>query len=131
MRAVPVGAQGSFSLTVAPEHLANRFKDATLPAVLSTPVMIMAMENAALNAIKPYFDAGESAVGTRVDVRHLAATPVGGRVVAQAEVTGVTGRVIEFRVWARDGTQEIGNGTHERAVIDLVKFAQRLAAGPR
>ena len=56
-------------MVVAPEHLANRFKDATLPAVLSTPVMIMAMENAALEAIKPYFDAGESAVGTHVDVR--------------------------------------------------------------
>ena len=52
MRAIPSGAQGSFAMVVLPEHLANRFKDATLPAVLSTPVMIMAMENAALNAIK-------------------------------------------------------------------------------
>ena len=73
MRPIPVGAKGSFSLVVTPEHLANRFKDATLPPVLATPVMIMMMENAALNAIKPYLDAGESAVGTRVDVQHLAA----------------------------------------------------------
>jgi len=131
MRAVPVGAQGSFAMVVEPAHLANRFKDATLPAVLSTPVMIMAMENAALNAIKPYFEAGESAVGTRVDVRHLAATPVGRRIVAQAEVTAVTGRAISFRVWARDGEQEIGSGTHERAVIDLAKFSNRLTAGRR
>jgi len=79
MRTVPIGTQGSFALVVSPEHLANRFKDATLPAVLATPVMIMAMENAALNAIKPYFERGESAVGTRVDVSHLAATPVGHR----------------------------------------------------
>ncbi len=71
MQRIPVGAKGRFSLVVAPEHLANRFKDAMLPPVLATPVMIMAMENAALNAIKPYLDASESALGTRVDVRHL------------------------------------------------------------
>jgi predicted thioesterase len=127
MREIPTGAQGSFALVVSPEHLANRFKDATLPAVLATPIMIMAMENAALNAIKPYFEADESAVGTRVDVTHLAATPVGRRVVAFAEVTGVVGRHIEFRVHAMDGSEEIGRGTHGRVVIDLLKFAKRLA----
>ena len=127
MRAVPAGAQGSFTLIVSPEHLANRFKDATLPAVLATPIMIMAMENAALNAIKPYFEAGESAVGTRVEVRHLAATPVGRRVTAFAEVTAMTGRHIEFRVWAMDHSEEIGTGTHARVVIELDKFSERLA----
>ena len=100
---------------------------ATLPAVLATPVMIMAMENAALEAIKPYFEAGESAVGTRVDVEHLAATPVGRRVVANAEVTGTDGRHIEFRVNASDGVEEIGRGTHGRVVVDIKKFAERLA----
>jgi fluoroacetyl-CoA thioesterase len=127
MRAVADGAQGSFSMVVLPEHLANRFKDATLPAVLSTPVMIMAMENAALNAIKPYFDAGESAVGTRVDVRHVAATAVNRRIVAFAEVTHVVGRHIEFRVRALDGNEEIGHGTHGRVVIDLARFSEQLA----
>jgi predicted thioesterase len=127
MRAIPPGAQGSFTLVVSPEHLANRFKDATLPAVLATPVMIMAMENAALNAIKPYFEAGESAVGTRVEVSHLAATPVGSRVTAFAEVTATAGRHIEFRVWAMDQAGEIGTGTHARVVIELDKFAKRLA----
>jgi len=96
MRPIPVGAKGSFSLVVRPEHLANRFKDATLPPVLATPVMIMMMENAALNAIKPYLDAGESAVGTRVDVQHLAATPAGRTVSAEAEVTRVTGKQVAF-----------------------------------
>jgi fluoroacetyl-CoA thioesterase len=115
-------------MVVAPEHLANRFKDATLPAVLATPVMIMAMENAALEAIKPYLDTGETAVGTRVDVSHLAATPVGRRIVALAEVTATSGRQIEFRVSAMDGTEEIGRGTHGRAVIDFAKFSERLAA---
>ena len=127
MRTIPNGAQGSFTIVVSPEHLANRFKDATLPAVLATPVMIMAMENAALNAIKPYFEAGESAVGTRVDVSHIAATPVGCRVVAFAEVTGVAGRHIEFRVHAIDGFEEIGRGTHGRIVIDLARFSDHLA----
>ena len=115
-------------MVVSADHLANRFKDATLPPVLATPVMIMAMENAALEAIKPYFEPGESAVGTRVDVAHLAATPVGRRIVAHAEVTGTTGRHIEFRVHAMDGMEEIGRGTHVRAVIDLAKFSERLAA---
>src|SRR5438067_12407434 len=66
MKQIPVGAKGRFELLVRPEHLANQFKDTALPPVLATPVMIMVMENAALNAIKPYLEAGESAVGTRV-----------------------------------------------------------------
>ena len=128
MRTIPTGVQGTFALVVTPEHLANRFKDATLPGVLATPVMIMAMENAALDAIKPYFDEGESAVGTRVDVTHLAATPVGRRIVAHAEVTGSDGRHIEFKVYAVDGGELIGRGTHQRAVIDLDAFGARLAS---
>ena len=128
MRTVPIGTRGTFAMVVAPEHLANRFKDAMLPGVLATPVMIMAMENAALNAIKPWFDPGESAVGTRVDVEHLAATPPGRRIVAHAEVTRVDGRRLEFRVNAMDGDEEIGRGTHGRVVIDMAKFNERLAA---
>jgi predicted thioesterase len=128
MRTIPIGTQGSFALVVSPEHLANRFKDATLPPVLATPVMIMAMENAALNAIKPYFESGESAVGTHVDVSHLAATPIGRRIEAFAEVTKVAGRQIEFRVSAVDGSEEIGRGTHGRVVIDLARFIERLAS---
>ena len=126
MQPIPVGAKGSFNLVVTPDHLANRFKDAMLPLVLATPVMIMVMENAALNAIKPYLGIGESAVGTRVDVRHLAATPAGRRVTGEAEVTKVDGRRIEFRIRATDGTEEIGVGTHERMVIDLAKFSERM-----
>ena len=128
MRTIPTGAKGSFSLVVTQEHLANRFKDAMLPPVLATPVMIMVMENAALNAIKPYLDADESALGTRVDVRHLAATPVGRRVRGEAEVTNVDGRRIAFTIRATDGTEVIGIGSHERMVIDLAKFSERLQA---
>src|SRR3984957_10910016 len=121
MKSIPVGTAGSFSLVVQPEHLASRFKDGTLPPVLATPIMIMMMENAALNAIKPYLDAGESALGTRVDVRHVAATPVGRRVTGEAIVSKVDGRRIEFSVRATDGSEDIGVGTHERVVIDLAK----------
>jgi fluoroacetyl-CoA thioesterase len=126
MASIPVGANGSFTLVVTVEHLANRFKDATLPPVLATPVMIMAMENAALNAIKPFLGAGESAVGRRVEVLHLAATPVGRQVVAGAQVTKVEGRRIEFKIEATDGVAPIGTGTHERVVIDMVRFVERL-----
>jgi len=111
--------------------LANRFKDSTLPAGLATPVMILAMENAALNAIKPYLAPGQSAVGIRVDVAHLAATPVGRKVSAEAQVTRVEGRRIEFVVRAFDGAEEIGAGTHQRSVIDTARFNERLAAKSR
>src|SRR6516165_8836566 len=126
MRQIPVGARGSFNLLVQPEHLANRFKDATLPPVFATPVMIMAMENAALNAIKAYLEPGESAVGTAIDIRHLAPTPVGVTVTAEAEVTRVEGRRLAFAVRARDPVEEIGAGTHERAIVDLARLAKRL-----
>ena len=109
-------------------HLANQVKDGTLPPVFATPMMILIMENAALNAIRPFFDAGESAVGTAVNVQHLAATPVGHQVRAEAEVIGVEGKRITFRVRADDETAEIGNGTHERMVIDVARFSKRLAA---
>jgi fluoroacetyl-CoA thioesterase len=128
MQSIPVGAKGSFSLVVMPEHLANRFKDVTLPPVLATPVMIMVMENAALNAIKPYLDAGESALGTQVGVRHLAATPVGRTIVGEAKVTRVDGRRIEFSIRAADGEEEVGAGTHERMVVQLARLSERMKA---
>ena len=126
MKHIAVGATGSFTLIVKPEHLANRFKDAILPEVFATPMMITAMENAALNAIRDYLDPSESAVGTAVDIRHLAATPAGHEVTAHAEVTKVDGRHITFKVSARDETEEIGAGTHERAVIDRARLDARL-----
>ena len=128
MRTIPVGAKGTYMLRVTPAHLANQFKDAALPRVFATPMMITAMENAALNAVRDYLDSGESAVGTAVNIRHLAATPVGHQIVAQAEVTKVDGRRIEFNVSARDDTEEIGTGTHERMVVDLARLSARLAA---
>ena len=103
MRQIPLGARGTSALRVQPEHLANRFKDAILPQVLATPVMILIMENAALNAIRPFLDAGETVEGKRVD----------------------------FKVSASDGNEEIGSGTHQRIVIDLRSFNERLAKKSR
>lgn len=131
MRPIPVGAKGSFTIRVTPGHLANQFKDAALPPVFATPMMVTAMENAALNAVRGYLDHGESAVGTEVNIRHLAATPVGHRVTAEAEVTKVDGRRIEFNVSARDEIEEIGNGTHARMVVDISRLDQRLKAKAR
>jgi Predicted thioesterase len=128
MRPIPIGAKGTYILRVTPAHLANQFKDAMLPQVFATPMMITAMENAALNAVRDYLEPGESAVGTAVNIQHLAATPVGHQVVAEAEVTKVDGRRIEFKVRARDDTEEIGAGTHERMVVDLARLAKRLEA---
>jgi fluoroacetyl-CoA thioesterase len=127
MRQIPLGTKGTFILRVQSEHLANQFKDAMLPQVLATPVMVLAMENAALNAIRPFLEAGESAVGTEIDVRHLAATPLGHNVRAEAEVIEAVGKRIEFKVSASDEIEEIGNGTHQRAVINLQSFNERLA----
>jgi predicted thioesterase len=131
MQQIPIGAKGTATLRVQPEHLANRFKDAILPQTFATPVMILVMENAALNAIRGYLDPGESAVGIGVDVRHLAATPVGLDVTATAEVVGVAGRRVDFKVSASDGQDEIGKGTHQRIVIDLRSFNERLAKKSR
>jgi fluoroacetyl-CoA thioesterase len=128
MRTIPIGARGTFSMQVENRHLASQFKDAILPEVFATPMMVLAMENAALNAIRSYLDPGESAVGTEVEVKHLAATPAGHRIEAEAVVTGVHGRHIEFAVTARDKIEEIGRGTHARTVVDMERLKRRLDA---
>jgi fluoroacetyl-CoA thioesterase len=118
-------------MQVQPHHLASQFKDSILPEVFATPMMVLAMENAALNAIRAYLDPGESAVGTAVNVRHVAATPVGHHIEAEAVVTKVRGRHIEFTVSARDELEEIGRGTHERIVVDMDRINKKLAAKAR
>ncbi|MGB6603872.1 MAG: thioesterase family protein [Steroidobacteraceae bacterium] len=126
MKEIPVGARGAYSLRVEQRHLADSFKDSILPPVLATPYLLLIMENAALNAIKQYLDPGESAVGTRVDLRHLVATPAGREVTAHAEVIRTSGRKIEFRIWATDGVEEIGTGTHERTLVNVARILERM-----
>src|SRR5260370_8589547 len=128
MRPIPLGAKGTFTLRVTPAHLANQFKDAMLRGVFATRMVIMGMENAALNAIRGYLDPGESAVGSAVDVRHLAATPVGHEVTAEAEVTRVDGRRVAFNVTARDEIEEIGRGTQRARGAAPAGLADGLSA---
>jgi predicted thioesterase len=128
MKEIPMGARGAFTLRVESRHLANSFKDSVLPPVFSTPYLVLIMENAALNAIKEYLEPGESAVGTRVDVRHLVATPVGREVTGHAEVIRTEGRRIDFRIWATDGVEDIGTGTHERTAVSVARIIEKMAA---
>jgi predicted thioesterase len=93
--------------------------------VLATPVMVGLMEEAALNAVEGLLPAGHQTVGTRLDITHTAATPVGMRVTATAELTKVEGRKLTFHVSARDEKETIGEGTHERIVINVARFDQR------
>jgi fluoroacetyl-CoA thioesterase len=128
MKHIPIGARGAFTLRVEPQHLASSFKDSILPPVFATPYLVLIMENAALNAIKQYLEPGESAVGTRVDVQHLVATPVGREVTGSAEVIRIEGRKIDFRIWATDGVEVIGTGTHERAVVSVARIIEKMTA---
>ena len=125
MKPVPVGAKGKFEQAVETRHLASEL-DSSLAAVLSTPTMVAMMEQAAINAIKPFLDDGESSVGMTIEVSHTAATPPDHRARAEAEVTKVEGRRLEFSVRAFDDVEQIGSGTHRRAVIDAAKFNDRL-----
>jgi predicted thioesterase len=112
-------------MEVADEHTAPRVGSGKI-AVLATPVMINLIEAAALAAVEHLLPAGYQSLGTHLDVRHIAATPVGMRVTATAEVTRVEGRTVDFRVEARDEKDLIGDGTHQRVVVNVAKFDQRV-----
>jgi predicted thioesterase len=125
METLRPGLSGSATLAVAEEHTAPRVGSGRVH-VLATPVMINLIEAAALEAIERLLPPGHQSLGTVLNVRHIAATPVGMRVTATAEVTGVDGRTVRFRVEARDEKELIGDGTHERVVVNVAKFDQRV-----
>jgi len=127
MATIPIGAKGERKLLVTTD-IAITFLGAEGPRVLSTPHMIGFMEMTCRDAVLPLLDAGHDTVGTHVNVAHLAAAPMGMSVRFLAEVTKVDGRRIEFHVEAWDEKEKIGEGTHERAIINVAKFATRLAA---
>ena len=109
-------------------HLAmdrSTFDD--IPELLATAYMIVMMEAAATKALRPHLDANEGSVGIHVNVSHLAATLPGQTVTATAEIVAVEGRKVTFKVTAHDGLDKIGEGTHERAIINVAKFTTRLA----
>src|SRR5689334_2157040 len=125
LSAIRPGLIGTAEMVVAPEHTAPRVGSGRI-AVLATPVMINVIEAAALAAVEQLLPAGHQSLGIHLDVRHFAATPVGLRVTATAEVTGVDGRTISFRVEARDERETIGDGTHERVVVNVGRFDERV-----
>ena len=123
--ALSIGLKGSAKLTVAEEHTAPRIGSGRVH-VLATPVMINLFEAAALEAIERLLPPGFQSLGTHLDVTHVAATPVGMRVTAVAEVVKVEGRLVTFHVAARDEKDLIGEGEHERVVVNLERFDKRV-----
>jgi predicted thioesterase len=119
------GLIGQAEIIVTPDRTAP-FVGSGRIAVLATPVMINVIEAAALNAVEHLLPAGHQSLGIHLDVKHFAATPVGLRVTATAEVTAVEGRTIRFRVEARDEREPIGGGTHERVVVSVARFDERV-----
>jgi fluoroacetyl-CoA thioesterase len=119
------GLSGTTQLVVGPEHTAP-FVGSGRIAVLATPVMINVIEAAALAAVEHLLPAGHQSLGIHLDVSHVAATPVGLRVTATAEVLRLEGRTITFRVEARDEFEEIGGGTHQRVVVSVLRFDERV-----
>jgi fluoroacetyl-CoA thioesterase len=121
------GAVGEVTIVVTDAE-AIHFLGPDITPALSTPSLIWQLEAAAREALAPFLDEGENSVGTRVQVAHLAPTPVGGRVVCRATVEEVEGRRVVFNVEAFDDVEKIGEGTHERFIINVARFANRVDA---
>lgn len=94
--------------------------------ILATPWLIAFMEMTARNLVKPHLEVGDDTVGTEVSVKHLAATPMGMQVTFRAELLEAVGRRLKFRIEAYDERQKVAEGTHERAIINVARFAERL-----
>ena len=122
---LPAGLTGTAELLVGEQHTAPRIGSGRI-RVLATPVMINLLEAAALAAVEQSLPEHHQSLGTHLDVTHVAATPVGMKVRATAEVLRVEGRTIYFRVRAEDERELIGEGTHERVVVNLERFDKRV-----
>jgi fluoroacetyl-CoA thioesterase len=122
---LPAGMTGTAELVVGEQHTAPRIGSGRI-RVLATPVMINLIEAAALAAVEQSLPEFHQSLGTHLDVTHIAATPVGMRVRATAEVVKVEGRTIHFRVRAEDEQELIGEGLHERVVVNLERFDKRI-----
>ncbi|MBC8249273.1 MAG: thioesterase family protein [Anaerolineales bacterium] len=127
MEQIVPGLVGQTELLVGEENTASHLGSGNV-AVLATPEMIRLMEKAAVAAVDHLLPDGYRTVGVAVNVRHLAVTPVGMRVRAQAELTAVEGRRLTFRVEAFDEVERIGEGEHRRVIIDLERFKERVEA---
>ncbi len=119
------GLAGESEQTVTENLTAGSLGSGLVPA-FATPAMIALMENASVNAIRECLQAGQTSVGIEVNVKHLAATPVGMRVRARAEVISVQKQHVTFHVEAWDDKEKIGEGTHVRAIVDEARFKERI-----
>ena len=124
--ALQPGLAGRAELLVGEEHTAPRIGSGRVH-VLATPVLINLFEAAALAAIERHLAPGYQSLGTVLNVRHVAATPVGMKVFAEARVVRVEGRTVHFFVRAEDAKELIGDGEHQRVVVNVAKFDQRVA----
>ena len=128
MKSIPkVGTIGEIRFTVERQHAID-FADEQMPAVLSTPWLIWYLEHAARQSVLPILEAGESTVGTHVDVHHLAPTPLGQHVMCQARVIHTDGPVVSLQLEARDEHELIARGIHKLRVIRCDRFAIRVRA---
>jgi fluoroacetyl-CoA thioesterase len=124
---IPKGATASDQLEVTREMTVAHFHE-HMPEVYGTPIMIYHLENTAAAAVQEFLPDGWITVGVVVNVKHLAATPVGAKVTTRAEVVEVGDNTIKFAVEAHDGFEKIGEGTHVRAVVDMDRFMKRVRA---
>ena len=128
MHSIPkVGLTGEFQFVVESKH-AIEFAEGGMPAVLATPSLIGLIERTARQALAPLLDASERTVGTEIEMRHLAPTPVGAMVTITVRVIRAEGREVTFAVEARDEHETIARGVHKRAVIRVESFSKRVAA---
>jgi fluoroacetyl-CoA thioesterase len=130
-RPLPIGPRYCASMIVRPFHIVPEVDDSwpgfrDMPPVFATAMMIGFVEQTCVEALKPYLPPSQRTVGTRVNVSHVSATPVGLTVTAEVELIEHLGRTMTFKVSCRDATGLISNGTHERAIIDLDRFVERM-----
>ncbi|HSE01751.1 MAG TPA: thioesterase family protein [Burkholderiales bacterium] len=123
--ALKAGLSGTAEIVVGTRDTAPHVGSGKI-GVLATPIMVNVMEAAALQAVERFMPPGYQTVGTHLDVRHFAATPVGMRVRARAELVKVDGRTLTFRIDAEDERERVGEGVHERLIINVERFDQRM-----
>ena len=126
MASIPIGLKGRHQTRVT-DDIAINFLGVDGARVLATPSLITLLEFTCRNSILPLLDAGYDSVGTEVSVKHLAATPMGMEVTFESEVIAVDDRRVKFKVAAFDEKEQISDGTHERFIINVERFARRLA----
>lgn len=127
MDALSIGLKGLAETLVIEENTAAAMGSGLLP-VFATPAMLALMEKAAADSVQPYLPEGQGTVGTRLEVSHLAATPIGLSVRAESELIAIDRRKLRFSVRAWAGDELIGEGEHERFIIDNARFLEKALA---